>query len=169
MNTIVAEDDYCGKAAQAITLIAGYLFGDIMNFLFGDSTIVLVGEGENGEDLNFAATDDWMNANHASRLSDNIQEEAQAYTVHVQDCNDPRCVTAKARLNAISQYMAEGKPPGGAGIAILSSCCNRLSTEKVLLVRGNGWGDAIDQLKLFILWFTEDKDFWVWEPEEKKN
>lgn len=152
-------EDYANGAKRS----AGWTFGHMFNFYFGNSTLVLVGEGPDGSNVSFSATDVWLEANHATNFGLS-REMAQEFFNHVNYCKADQCAQAKEMVNAIYPFLAEGKLPGSAAIAIVSAVEGKGYRDRTVLSRENGFGEAIDEILPFIKWFTDDKDFWVW-PE----
>jgi len=151
----------CEEYAAGVKRAAGWTFCHLFNFYFGNSTIVLAGEGPGGTDVEFSATEQWLADNHAANFGLD-QTMAQNFAAHVQFCQSAECVEANKRLVSISFFFAEGKLPGGEAIAIVSACEGKGHWDKTVLARSNGFGTVIDEIHPFIKWFTEDRDFWVW-------
>ena len=148
----------CEKSAAAIKRASGWTFADLFNHYFGDGTVVFVGEGTDGADIAFAATSNWLKANHCQNF-DITPEIGREMHKHVERCQCPDCSQAKERMSALLPLLKSGLPTGVALASVFESkgcgSCVRFS-------RKNGFGEAIDTLVPFFKWFTDDRDFWVW-------
>lgn len=151
----------CEEAAAGIERAAGWVFADLLHHYFGATTIVLVEEGEGGADLELSISQDWLETNHANRFGF-TRDKAQLFTKHIESCTDPKCVKARERLDSVQPLFASRSLPEGAVLALTGVFSSRRSGEKCRLIRGNGYGKAIDGLKPFFFWFIDDRDFWIW-------
>lgn len=156
------EQVSCEQASIAIKAIAGWLFAHFINHLIGDGTLVLKGEGKNGEDIKFAPTHAWLERNHVSRLGV-TPELGQVLSKHIRICDHPGCVIARDRLDSVPALFKKDTP--GMSSFFITATVMKTGFP---LIRKDGFGDSIDELKPFFEWFTEERDFWVWESEEKE-
>ncbi len=153
----------CEKYSVVIKRAAGWAFAHMFNFYFGEGTVVFIGEGKNGEDIDFFITFSWLDANHVGKLgiTSNL---AMKFHDHVESCQNPSCVEAKERLKNIDLFFKKGKLPGGEVLAIVSACEGKHRGSRVEINRRSGFGSALDEIMPFIKWFTDEKEFWIW-PE----
>ncbi len=153
----------CKTCSDAIKRIAGWVFADMLHFYFGDTALVFLKEGPGGTDIKFAATKRFVVANSVLNFG-MTQDEADEFLAHVESCSSPECVEAAKRIKTIDSFFEEGKIPGGAPLALISVFQSRMERDVCGISRDNGFGEAIDQILPFIMWFIEDRDFWKW-PE----
>ncbi len=154
----------CDECSAAIKRIAGWFYCHTFNFLFGDATLVFVGEGTDGEDITFSATDAWFKANHTSK-SNLSKETALSFNEHIEICSSPQCIEAKERLATAAGIINDKEALfGSPELSIMSACEGKDFLNRIPLVRKQGWGPAIDKVLPFIKWLTNDKDLWIW-PE----
>ncbi len=155
----------CDEYANVIKRSAGWVFGHIFHHYFGDGSLILPREGPDGSDLIFSATIPWLEDNHVSKFGLATSEMATEFSLHVANCQSPQCVEALNRLNLLAPFFGGKGLPGGEAIALVSVCERKDRFSKVVLTRKSGFGEAIDEIKPFLLWFALEKDFWKW-PEE---
>lgn len=157
----------CEKYSAGVKRATGWLFAHMFNFYFGEGTVVFIGEGKGGKDINFFITGSWLDANHANNFG-MTNDLAHEFHSHIESCQDPSCAEAKKRLKDFTPFFKEGKIPGGEALAIVSACEGKHRGSKVGISRKKGFGSALDEIMPFISWFTEEKEFWVW-PEQKNE
>ena len=148
----------CEESARAINRATGWTFADIFNHYFGNGTLILVGEGENGTDIEFTATNNWLKANHCQNF-DITPEIGHEMHEHIEHCSCPLCSQAKEMMEALLPLFNNGLPPG---IALASVFESRGQSSRTRLSRQNGLGEEIDMLLPFFKWFINHRDFWLW-------
>lgn len=151
----------CDEYAAGIKRAAGWVFGHLFNYYFGDGTIVLVGEGTDGTDVELAITSAWLDANHCNNFGMDRGASSE-FIAHNEKCQSLQCIQAGERLRAIGPFFGEGKLPGGAAVAIVSVLEGKSRNCRTVLRRENGFGNSIDEIKPFMEWFIGDMEFWLW-------
>jgi len=166
-----AGERTCKDHSLIVRRIAGWQLATLFNKYFGATMCVLVGAGQSGEDLEFAATDQWISYNHVTNLGIN-QKDGEEALKHVRSCSAKECVEAARRLKMIIPLLKSVKLPGDDEVskdaAIMSTFASRhYGGEPILFTRGkNGSGDYIDAAKPFFEWFAgEYRDDWQWPIE----
>jgi hypothetical protein len=156
------EERVCEDHALIIRRAAGLTFAKIFNHYFGDTAVVLIKEGPEGEDLRFAASELWLRANTSPDNGINNEDGEIAFE-HVKRCDSAACIEANQRFAAILPFIKEGKIPGGGSVAITSVFVSRGSYgEAMAYSREDGFGEAIDGIKPFFLWFIDHPNDWKW-------
>jgi len=155
----------CEDYSALVKRAAGYVYGTLMNHYLGNGSIVLVGEGPEGIDLKFAATDRWLETNQPANFGV-TKEDSDEFTAHVEGCQSQKCREAYQRLRKVTPLFSTGRllEKNGEGIALMSVFQGRGYRDELRLKRENGCGDIIDEIKPFLEWYVDDKDFWKW-PE----
>jgi len=150
----------CENYANAIKRTAGWVFAHMLYHYFGQCKIILEGEGPDGNDLEFAATLKWLELNHVNNFG-LFEDDVEEVNGHINSCNNPQCIAARKRLDMITLYFQKGALPGPDALTVMSVFRKSNSLSSEFRISKGKFGDDIDDLKKFILWFTEDKDFWV--------
>ena len=155
----------CSEYSNGLEVAVGWTFAHMFNFYFGEATLVLEGEGPGGEDLEFFVTERWLKENHVSRLGIK-KEDSSAFSAHLESCESEECVAARKKNKKMAGFFKEGKFPGGEAIALVSVFESKSRDACCIISRENGFGNAIDEIKPFIEWFTGvNRELWVW-PED---
>jgi hypothetical protein len=147
----------CMRVLSVLKRTTGWVFADIFHHYFGDSTLILTGEGKKGEDLKLAISTLWLEENHVLNFAS--RDEAISATEHITNCTSPFCQEANKRYELMIPFFSYGLPPA---IALTSIFHSRLKGEECRISRKNDIGEAIDQIKPMFFWFIDDKDFWKW-------
>lgn len=162
----------CKDFAEFYQRSLGWTFMDMLHTFFGNGTLVFVGEGKDGSDIEIAATEKWLTANHLTTFKVHPQLFASALT-HLSACKSSECAGVMERQNILAPLLRSGVLPGGRAIDTISKCAGGSEakyTERITFVRVNGFGKFIDKMMPIISWFTdENKDFWKWPDEEKAD
>ncbi len=148
----------CDESARGMKRATGWVFAHLFNHYFGDGTVVLVGEESDDRDLEFTATDRWLEANHCQNFGI-TPEVGQDMQQHVEKCSCQTCCEVKERLSALEPLVSSGLP---SEVAVVSVFQSKALGSRTPLSRRNGFGDAIDQLAPLFRWFVKDRDFWIW-------
>lgn len=160
MESITPE---CQKNGDIVKRVAGWIFANLYHDYFGESSIVLVGEGKNENDLGLLITTEWLEANQITQFITSKFKIRQAMT-DTQNCSCPYCIEMNNRLQNIWSYKAQGKLPGSPALAIHSRLVSRRRDDKSKFsVHINDKDDLIvSKIKPFFLWFFNDSNFWLW-------
>lgn len=154
------EVDVCSQYTAMAKRAAGWGFANLFHQYFGPGTIVLVGEGPNGTNLEFTVNEDWLQENNIRNFTP--PRESIRLSRHIEQCRDQRCCAAHQMLNAVAKYLEMEKLPDRCAIVVVSRlkaklcCVNELRFERV-----RGWGDVIDELRPFLRWFSAEPLFWI--------
>ena len=151
----------CNEYANGVKRAAGWIFAHMFNFYFGEATIILVGEGPDGSDVEFFITPLWLEKNHTNAFGF-TNDLSSEFDTHIKKCTSAECIEANRRIEAIVPFLSKGKLPGGDAIILISACEGKRRSDKLYLSRKNGFGSVIDEIYPFIKWFTEERDFWIW-------
>ena len=116
--------------------MTGWVFADMYFKYFGESSIVLAGEGQEGKDLRLTITEQWWNANKIMNFVTSTHD-VDAATEHVSNCPGQYCQEMNNRLNMIYPYFAEGKLPGSPALAIHCAVVSRRIDDITRLSRGH--------------------------------
>ena len=151
----------CKVYSEGIRRVSGWVFCHMFYHYFGEGTVVIAGEGEDGKDIAFSVSHDWLEANHATKFGV-TNEESHEFAKHICECQSPECRAEDAKLTMIGNFFRKGMLPGGPAIALVSACEGKRKQDSVTISR-NGFGDTIDELMTFVKWFIGDnRDFWKW-------
>ncbi len=142
---------------------SGLMFGRLAHHYFRDSAVVLKGEGQDGTNLVLAFTERWGEANRLESVGVTPALLGEILH-HVSACESECCKEAHVRYKAVEPFIMDGTLPGGGSLALVSVFQSGYRGDFTPLSRKNGFGDVIDALKPFILWFLENEHFWEW-PE----
>lgn len=151
----------CARFWKIIRRMTGWTFADIFYHYFGNSSLILSGEGSNGEDLEFSINENWLKENHLLNFA-NREETLRAYK-HVKNCSNAKCKEAKRRMDMIITILNKGLPEAVALVSVLYG--KVFGKGRCLIGREDGFGGSIDQVKPFFLWFIDEKEFWEWPKE----
>lgn len=142
----------CEDMAKVVRQSAKWLFGSLLNHYMGNAAIVLHGEAADGSDIRLAATKQWLEANHVGKMGVG-PEEGKEIILHVQQCKSDCCKKAWERVLMATPYARRGQLPGGDGLALVSAFGGGVTD--IMLSRGEGMDNAIDEFKRFAPWFEE--------------
>ena len=151
------EDFYAPKGRQA----AGFAYANYQHHFFGDDSLILVGEGEGGKDLAFAATSNWLRGNFPSTRFDLSQDDQNDVRNHLLSCESLPCQESFDRMVQVAPYVSGRKSFSDALLAT-SIFQSRMGYDPLVLRREDGFGDEIDTLKPFFKWFEKEKGLWLW-------
>mgnify|MGYP004006856179 FL=1 len=156
----------CKDYAIGLKRTAGWIFFDMLHTFFGNGTLIFIGEGEDGKDIEIAATDKWLAANHGSNFEITI-EMATSFIPHMDSCRSPGCVESMKLYKELRSLLQGEVLPGGTAIDIISKCAGKGYDERTAFSREAGTSEFIDGIMPFLKWFTgENKAFWAWPDEE---
>lgn len=155
------ENGKCSEFSAITKRAAGWGFASLLYDHLGPGTIVLVGEGPNGADLEFSVSREWLKENNIRNFI--APRESMILGRHGKTCSLPQCVKASDRLEAIAQYLDCKASLRSCAMktiaAIRREICEPLP---VLRFEGaQGWAELVSELKPFIEWFALEDNFWI--------
>jgi hypothetical protein len=152
----------CEDYSKIGKVCTGVAYARVQNYFFGDDSIVLVGEGSDGEDLSFAATERWGKANSPGTRFGLSLGGLIKISEHFSGCDYDLCKDVANRFEMVKPYLpGGGKMLGGDSLILISAFHGKMGDSPCLLSRESGAGDSIDELKPFFEWF-EERGLWVW-------
>jgi hypothetical protein len=145
-----------------------FLFAIVQNYHFGDDPLVLVGVGDKGKDLEFAATKAWLDANNAEKRFGLTYNDKEDIGNHLKTCSSLDCAEGRRRYEMVLPYIT-GKKIFGSESLIQASQFHKKDGRTGLRITGRPDSIEISSLIPFFKLFEKDKDLWLWPKQTIKN
>lgn len=157
----------CSEAAKAMRKAAGWKLASVFYRIFSTISIVLKGEGPDHSDLTFTVTEEWLKINDPAPVqSEEECEKFSQYLEHICKCQCEECAEAKKRVWMVIPYIHPKNPeiPGGAELLLL---LHFMQGGSSIILSHHDASRAVEELKPFFLWFTQEPELWAQPPGKK--
>lgn len=154
--------DLCDKATNVNYLLGRTFASLIFSYLKG-SSLILAGEGENGDNIEVTITEQWIRANEISDF-ELTEKEAREIVLHLEECESPGCIEIRERYKAMQPFLSKGKLPGG-DLVIWMRIFNSMQPKNCVISRNSGdeFESAVMAIKPHLEWFLgDDRHLWAW-------
>ncbi len=155
----------CDSYSKLTRCMGGFTYGKLQYGFNGADSITLIGAGEGGSDLSFAAPWEWIEENHPPGRFGLTQEDSMEVYRHISSCQSEPCKTTYKQYQAVNRvvFTRDGNPIDC--IMVVAQFNPRNGSGSLIIESDNGFGDAVSALTPVFRWYSDHRDDFVWPGE----